>query len=1034
MGEAFTIPFRAFSGGEVSPVLDGRVDQVKYQTGLRTCRNMFVRKEGPVSNRSGTKFACPLPGFVSDYGRQIPFVFNNEQAYDIVLLDVLMFWVRDGFPLVETAKVITGVTAATPPVVTCVGHGYSDGDLVYIDGVEGMTELNGRFFQAAFIVGPNEFSLTEPTSVVGVGYTPYTSGGTAERVYTVETPWAGADLREIRYKQQNDVMLFAHEDYPVQKLSRLGETSWTLAPAVFAPGIDRPTGGMATGSAGTEDVRYRVTAVSGTTLEESFPGLADVVSVTTVSETAPEATKAVTNVTAANPPVVTCNSHGYNNNDYVEIAMTAGTIEASGTWQVFDVALNTFKLKRNGAAAQGSGWTSGADTGTVRRVHLIEVTTPAHGYSDNDEVTFFDLESPFESLNDRPFIISVTSATTFELKDQYGTTTQSDSPAAATVALSSILAANVIFPDASDPVTITWDLVDGALEYNVYRQINGVYGYIGTAGANTLEDTGLSVNPFDTPPIAEDYFGNAGEFPSAVGFFQQRSAFGGSANDPEGTRVSRIGAFFNMTKSNPIQSDDSFSFGCSGAQVNRVKHYEELDRMCIFTQGAVFTIEGDDAGTLTPTAINPRKRSGSGAGTLQPLVAVSAILYVQYQGNVVQELVPGQPGQATTTKDLTVYSPHLFEEVDIVSWTFAEIPYSIVWAVRDDGTMLGMTYLKEHEIWGWHRHDTGDGDEFVDACSIPEGAESATYLMVRRYTANGARLYIERMPTRLVLDAVDGRFLDSYGEPEELVNEDAGDTYTLNHSGGVWTLAPAGTTALWVAGMASPDIGRVILIYGTDGERLFCRIGSIASTTSAIVTVTHSHPEWVDADGAPNPADTDGPAGAIPFPLTLPYTTNDWSQSSGTIGGLWHLEGRDVMCICDGQAQGPFTVEDGQVTLESHAVIRAAGLAIEADAETLEPDVLDGESLADKTKTVGMTTIRVERTTGLSVGLDADSLQPWNDGWAQDIADDKLFTGKLRVQNMTKSDDQGRVFLRQSLPYPCTISSIYVRLNTGREG
>lgn len=46
----------------------------------------------------------------------------------------------------DSPKTITGATQADPIVITAVAHGFSDGDQVKIDGVEGMTELNGNFY------------------------------------------------------------------------------------------------------------------------------------------------------------------------------------------------------------------------------------------------------------------------------------------------------------------------------------------------------------------------------------------------------------------------------------------------------------------------------------------------------------------------------------------------------------------------------------------------------------------------------------------------------------------------------------------------------------------------------------------------------------------------------------------------------------------------------------------------------------------------------------------------------------------------
>src|SRR5712671_4758034 len=47
---------RSFAGGELSPALSARADVAKYQSGLRTCRNFLVRREGGVANRAGTRF------------------------------------------------------------------------------------------------------------------------------------------------------------------------------------------------------------------------------------------------------------------------------------------------------------------------------------------------------------------------------------------------------------------------------------------------------------------------------------------------------------------------------------------------------------------------------------------------------------------------------------------------------------------------------------------------------------------------------------------------------------------------------------------------------------------------------------------------------------------------------------------------------------------------------------------------------------------------------------------------------------------
>lgn len=75
-------------------------------------------------------------------------------------------------------KAITGATAATPIVVTATAHGFTNGDLVYIDNVGGNTAANG-FWKIAN-QATNTFELTDP--VLGsnaIGLSAYTSGGYA---------------------------------------------------------------------------------------------------------------------------------------------------------------------------------------------------------------------------------------------------------------------------------------------------------------------------------------------------------------------------------------------------------------------------------------------------------------------------------------------------------------------------------------------------------------------------------------------------------------------------------------------------------------------------------------------------------------------------------------------------------------------------------------------------------------------------------------------------------------------------------------
>ena len=75
-------------------------------------------------------------------------------------------------------KSITGITVATPPVVTSASHGYSNGDRVYIRGIAGMTQLNDREFTVDNVT-TNTFELK---AIGSTGLSSYTSGGTISKM------------------------------------------------------------------------------------------------------------------------------------------------------------------------------------------------------------------------------------------------------------------------------------------------------------------------------------------------------------------------------------------------------------------------------------------------------------------------------------------------------------------------------------------------------------------------------------------------------------------------------------------------------------------------------------------------------------------------------------------------------------------------------------------------------------------------------------------------------------------------------------
>ena len=83
-----------FTGGELSPRLDGRNDLAKYPTGLKTLENFVVFPHGSVARRSGTQFVAEVKDSTKKT-RLIPFEFSTTQTYMLEFGDQYIRFYKD---------------------------------------------------------------------------------------------------------------------------------------------------------------------------------------------------------------------------------------------------------------------------------------------------------------------------------------------------------------------------------------------------------------------------------------------------------------------------------------------------------------------------------------------------------------------------------------------------------------------------------------------------------------------------------------------------------------------------------------------------------------------------------------------------------------------------------------------------------------------------------------------------------------------------------------------------------------------------
>lgn len=312
--------------------------------------------------------------------------------------------------------------------------------------------------------------------------------------------------------------------------------------------------------------------------------------------------------------------------------------------------------------------------------------------------------------------------------------------------------------------TITWSAVSGASRYNVYKQSNGLYGYIGQTDGLTFKDDNITADIAKTPPIQNNPFTAASDYPGAVSYFEQRRTFGGTINKPQNMWMTRSGTESNLSNSIPTKDSDAINFKVFAREANTIRHIVPVQSLILLTSSAEWRVTSINSDAITPNSISVRPQSYIGASNVQPIIINNNILYVAARGGHLRELAfttnnAGNSGYITS--DVSLRAPHLFDGRDIADLSYAKAPTPLAWAVSSNGDLLGLTYVPEQEVGAIHRHDT-DG-VFESVTVVAEGAIDAVYVVVRR-TINGAsKRYIERFASRMFASLADSFFVDCGG-------------------------------------------------------------------------------------------------------------------------------------------------------------------------------------------------------------------------------------------------------------------------------
>jgi hypothetical protein len=322
--------------------------------------------------------------------------------------------------------------------------------------------------------------------------------------------------------------------------------------------------------------------------------------------------------------------------------------------------------------------------------------------------------------------------------------------------------------------TVSWQAVKGAVKYKVYKKSSGVFGYIGVTKNLELKDDLITANTSKVPPEYDVTFSEAGNYPGAVTYFEQRRCFARTANSPQTLWMTKTGTESNMSMPVVTADDDAIEIRVATRDANTILHLVPLSSLVLLTSSAEMICTSNSSSAISQRNIMVKPQAYVGSSDVQPAIVNNIMLYVAARGNHVRELGYNYTANGFITGDLSLRAPHLFDGEQIVDMAFSASPYPVAWFVMNTGELLGLTYIPEENIGGWHVHET-DG-QFKSCCVVTENNDDRLYVIVEREINGEKKQYIECMSDMLFDDLSDAFFVDSglTGEFDEPVTAVSG--------------------------------------------------------------------------------------------------------------------------------------------------------------------------------------------------------------------------------------------------------------------
>lgn len=251
-------------------------------------------------------------------------------------------------------------------------------------------------------------------------------------------------------------------------------------------------------------------------------------------------------------------------------------------------------------------------------------------------------------------------------------------------------------------------------------------------------------------------------FPQVIGFADGRLFAANNTEQPQTVWGSQSGDFQNMRPDSlvagslTVEDDDALVLTLNSRRINPIVWFAEQNNLIAGTIGGPWVFSSDGA-VLTPLDAGAKQHSATPAASKAPVQSDQAIIFLDRSKREVYDLAFTEQSQSYVATLLTIMADHILRSPG-VQLEYQRRPHSILWVPRADGRLATLSYNRQHEILGWSQQIMGgvfgSGNAIVESVAVIPGADDDTqtqdsderdevWVIVKR-TINGAtKRYIE---------------------------------------------------------------------------------------------------------------------------------------------------------------------------------------------------------------------------------------------------------------------------------------------------